>query len=159
MEGLIPQLYGADAHEILGARALMTSLSSLQLPWTVVTSGTKPLVTGWFACLDLPPVEHLVTAEDVERGKPDPTCYRMGLAQLGLEQRASEVVVIEDSPVGIRAGRAAGCRVLGLVTSHTLEQVVAAEPDWVVRDLASVRAFKRSDGSVVLEIRDALVLA
>jgi glycerol 3-phosphatase-1 len=156
MEGLIPQLYAEGAHEIPGARSLIDSLSPLSLPWAIVTSGTKPLVKGWFKRLNLPLPEHLVTAEDVERGKPDPTCYKMGLKYLDLEQRAGEVLVVEDSPAGIRAGLAAGCKVLGLVTSHTLEQVRAAEPTWIVTDLASVKAVKSSTGGVVLQIRDVI---
>jgi glycerol 3-phosphatase-1 len=67
------------------------------------------------------------------------------------------VLVLEDSPAGIRAGKEAGCKVLAVVTSHTVEQVLSAEPDWVVRDLASVRLVKVEGGRVVLEIRDALV--
>jgi glycerol 3-phosphatase-1 len=72
--------------------------------------------------------------------------------------------VLEDSPAGIRAGKAAGCKVLGLVTSHTAEQVVSAGPDWVVRDLASVRLVSSAvggggGGKVTLEIRDGLVVA
>ena len=48
---------------------------------------------------------------------------------------------------------------LGLVTSHTAEQVLAAEPDWVVRDLSSARLVPTPGGDsqrVTLEIRDAL---
>jgi glycerol 3-phosphatase-1 len=73
--------------------------------------------------------------------------------------------VLEDSPAGIRSGKAAGCKVLAVVTSHTAEQVLAAEPDWVVRDLASLRLVSVDvDGEggggrrVTLEIRDALVV-
>lgn len=69
------------------------------------------------------------------------------------------MLVLEDSPAGIRAGKAAGCRVLAVVTSHTAEQVLAAEPDWVVRDLASLRLVRVEGGRVVLEVRDALVVA
>lgn len=100
-----------------------------------------------------------MTAEDVEHGKPDPTCYIMGLQKLKMEGRASEVLVIEDSPAGIRAGKKAGCKVLGLVTSHSIEQVVDAEPDWVVRDLSSARIVSegRSGQGVTLEIKDALL--
>ena len=47
--------------------------------------------------------------------------------------------MLEDSPAGIRSGKEAGCKVIGVVTSHTVEQVLSAEPDWVVRDLSSVR--------------------
>ena len=67
------------------------------------------------------------------------------------------MLVLEDSPAGIRAGKDAGCKVLAVVTSHTVEQVLSAEPDWVVRDLASVRLVEVEGGRVVLEIRDALV--
>jgi len=67
------------------------------------------------------------------------------------------VLVLEDAPAGIRAGKAAGCMVLGLVTSHTVEQVKSAGPDWIVRDLDSVKIVESEGGSVTLEIRDGLV--
>ncbi len=66
--------------------------------------------------------------------------------------------MLEDAPAGIRAGKAAGCKVLAVVTSHSAEQVLAAGPDWVVRDLDSVRVVGVEEGGrVVLEVRDALV--
>jgi hypothetical protein len=46
MEGLLPNLYGADAVEIPGARSLLQDLIARSAPWTIVTSGTLPLVTG-----------------------------------------------------------------------------------------------------------------
>ena len=158
MESIIPRKYGSSATEIPGARPLISSLTPLSVPWAIVTSGTRPLVTGWLSILKLPVPEHLVTAENVEHGKPDPACYIMGLQKLMMEERASEVLVIEDSPAGIRAGKKAGCKVLGLLTSHSIEQVVDAEPDWVVKDLSSVRIVSRGSGpGVTLEIRDALL--
>ena len=68
------------------------------------------------------------------------------------------MLVFEDSPAGIIAGKEAGCKVLAVVTSHTAEQVLSAKPDWVVRDLASVRLVRAEGGEVVLEVRDALVV-
>lgn len=191
MEGLLPKLHGDDAVEIPGARALLDALIAAGAPWAIVTSGTEPLVTGWLDRLALPHPEVLVTAESVENGKPDPTCYNLGRSRLGLDgdsgeaesssskvggrdgrgtgkgkgKGKGEILVLEDSPAGIRAGKAAGCRVLGLVTSHTAEQVVAAGPDWVVRDLRSVRLVGSQAGGgaaggravVTLQISDALV--
>jgi len=154
MEGLLPKLHGDDAVEIPGARALLDALGSVHAPWAIVTSGTTPLVTGWLGVLKLPLPEHLVVAEDVANGKPDPACYVMGREKLGLGA-ADEVLVLEDSPAGIKAGKAAGCKVLGVVTSHTVEQVVDAGPDWIVKDLSSVKLVGRSDGGVELEILDA----
>ncbi|RYO79906.1 hypothetical protein DL766_003833 [Monosporascus sp. MC13-8B] len=158
MEGLLPRLHGGDAVEIPGARALLDELIAAGALWAIVTSGTVPLVTGWLDVLKLPHPAVLVTAESVENGKPDPACYNLGRTKLGLEGAPGDVLVLEDSPAGIRAGKAAGCKVLGLVTSHTAEHVVAAGPDWVVRDLSSVKMVQCDGGSVTLQISDALVL-
>jgi glycerol 3-phosphatase-1 len=108
--------------------------------------------------LVLPTPEHMITAESVANGKPDPACYTLGRERLNLQGAGSQVLVLEDSPAGIRSGKAAGCKVLGLVTSHTAEQVAAAEPDWIVRDLDSVRLVSTDGGKVTLEFRNGLVV-
>jgi glycerol-1-phosphatase len=159
MEGRLPKLYGNDAIEIPGARSLLQSLIDRKAPWAIVTSGSEPLVGGWIDVLDLPRPEHLVSAESVLNGKPDPTCYLMGREKLDLVEPSRQILVLEDSPAGIIAGKAAGCKVLGLVTSHTAEQVLSAEPDWIVRDLDSVRVVESKDGITTLEISNALVVS
>ncbi|KAH6963999.1 hypothetical protein HG530_003243 [Fusarium avenaceum] len=160
MEGRLPKYHGHEAVEIPGARSMLEALIARSSPWAIVTSGTVPLVTGWLHARDLPtpPSDRLVTAESVENGKPDPACYRLGRERLGLEAEGAHILVLEDSPAGIRAGKAAGCKVLGLVTSHTVEQVVAAEPDWVVRDLSSVKVLRSEGGKVTIELSNALRL-
>lgn len=160
MEALLPRLHGDSAVEIPGARALLADLIARRAPWAIVTSGTEPLVNGWLGVLGLPspPPDLLITAESVAVGKPDPACYRLGRERLGLAGGdGRRVLVLEDSPAGIRAGKDAGCAVIGLVTSHTLEQVLAAGPDWVVRDLESVSVVLGEGAAVTLEIRDAFV--
>ncbi|KAF8865483.1 glycerol-3-phosphate phosphatase-like protein [Acephala macrosclerotiorum] len=157
MEGLLPKNYGEDVVEIPGARDLLDAIKSANIPWAIVTSGTAPLVGGWLDVLKLPIPENLVVAEDVENGKPDPSCYLMGLGRLGFAAKdAGSVLVLEDSPAGIAAGKAAGCKVLGLVTSHTVEQVARAKPDWIVKDLSSIKVVSHSSLGVELEILDAL---
>jgi glycerol-1-phosphatase len=109
--------------------------------------------------LDLPTPEHLITAESVTNGKPDPACYLLGRERLNLANPEKHLLVLEDSPAGIRAGKAAGCKVLGVVTSHTVDQVLDAGPDWIVKDLDSVSVVETSGSpGVALEIRDALVV-
>ena len=154
IEARLPRLYGHEAVEIPGARPLIDAIIAAAAPWAIVTSGTNPLATGWLSALSLPVPEVLVTAESVQNGKPDPACFLMGREQLNLGGAANEVLVLEDSPAGIRAGKAAGCKVLGLVTSHTVEQVVAAGPDWVVKDLDSVRVVGVKGGVATLEFVD-----
>jgi len=157
MEGLLPLHYGADAVEIPGARDLLDAVTEGNVPWAIVTSGTTPLVRGWLKVLDLPVPQHLVVAEDVENGKPDPSCYRMGLQKLHFDAGA-DVLVLEDSPAGIRAGKAAGCKVLGIVTSHTVDQVISAGPDWIVKDLRSLKVVGNTEKGVEVEISNALGL-
>lgn len=160
MESLLPLHYGADAVEIPGARALLHACVEKDIPWAIVTSGTTGMVRGWIEVLKLPAPTHLVVAEDVEKGKPDPSCYLMGKEKLnlGVDVRAADVLVLEDAPAGIRAGKEAGCKVLAVVTSHTVEQVVSARPDWIVKDLRSLKIVGVSEGGVEIEISNALAL-
>ena len=159
MDAALPRNYGDDAIEIPGARALLDPLIEKKSSWAIVTSGTTPLVSGWLTRLALPKPDVLVTAESVENGKPDPTCYLMGREKLGLRDASKNVLVLEDSPAGIKAGKDAGCKVVGLVTSHTVEQVLAAEPDYIVKDLESVRFVESEGGAVTLEFLNLWVPA
>ncbi|KAJ9647750.1 DL-glycerol-3-phosphatase [Coniosporium tulheliwenetii] len=150
-EGLIPKQFGADATEIPGSRALLNALEAAGAPWAIVTSGTRPLVTGW---LDVMKLAH-------PAGKPDPACYALGAEKLRQSGRlgGGGFLVLEDAPAGVRAGKAAGFKVCALATTHTIPQLVEAGADWVVRDMRSVRlaGWERKSGVVRVEIVDALV--
>jgi glycerol 3-phosphatase-1 len=122
----------------------------------VVTSGTTGLVNGWLEVLNLAHPRTMVVAEDVENGKPDPTCYLLGRQRLRLPETA-EMLVVEDAPAGVQAGKAAGFKVIGLTTTHTIEQVKEAGADWIVQDLTSLRLKAFQDGKVEIVISDALV--
>ncbi|RHZ65549.1 hypothetical protein CDV55_102787 [Aspergillus turcosus] len=154
IEGRIPKEYGSDAVEIPGARSLLDALDNSGARWGVVTSGTRALVDGWLGVLNLTHPKVLVVAEDVELGKPDPRCYLLGRSRLGLEH-SSSLVVLEDAPSGIRAGKAAGFKVIALTTTHTLEQCRDAGADWIVQDLRSISVKGVEDGKLQLEIRNA----
>jgi HAD superfamily hydrolase (TIGR01509 family) len=162
MEGQIPLRYGSDATEIPGARSLISALSSNNVPWAVVTSGTRPLVNGWLKILQMPEPANLTVATDVTNGKPDPEGYALGWNKLGLEDGSTtgrtKGLVLEDAPAGIRAGKAAGFRVVAVATTHTIEEIKLAKPDWIVKDLSSVK-FKGWDaekGLATIEISNIL---
>jgi beta-phosphoglucomutase len=69
----------------------------------------------------------LVTAEDVPRPKPDPAGYQLALGRLdrGLEPR--DVLVLEDTPLGIAAAQSAGMRCIGLAGTLPPHRLGAAE--------------------------------
>jgi beta-phosphoglucomutase len=85
----------------------------------------------------------IISAEDVTQPKPDPQCYREGFRQLDLARINeghlpmvhSECVVIEDSPPGVRAARAADLPVLGVPNTVPAEQLRAAGSMWIAKDL------------------------
>ncbi|BAE64165.1 unnamed protein product [Aspergillus oryzae RIB40] len=133
---------------------LLSQLDDAGACWGVVTSGTRALVDGWLGVMNLTHPKMLVVAEDVELGKPDPRCYLLGRKRLGLEH-SSSLVVLEDAPSGIRAGKAAGFKVIALTTTHSLEQLQEAGADWIVEDLRSLSVKGVVDGRILLEIRDA----
>jgi len=156
-EGRVPVDFRELAHELPGSRALLQSLEDVSAPWAIVTSGTTPLVQGWIGVLGLAQPKHLVTAEQVANGKPDPACYLLGRERLGV--KVGQTLVLEDAPAGIRAGKAAGFKVVGLATSHRIAELIEAGADWIVRDLDSLR-LKKWDVETrecEIEIRNVLV--
>lgn len=138
IESLIPKEYGSTASETPGARSLLQTLKEAHVPWALVTSCTRALLQGWLDLLLLPTPPTSVAAEDVAAGKPDPACYKLGRERIGATEQA-RVLVVEDSPSGVKAGKAAGCAVLGLATTHSVDRLESAGADWIVKDLESVQ--------------------
>jgi len=91
----------------------------------VVTSCTVPLATARLAAAGLPRPQVLVTPERLRRGKPDPEGYLLAARRLGAEP--ADCVVLEDAPAGVAAGRAAGMRVVGILTTHAAADLEDAD--------------------------------
>lgn len=93
--------------------------------WAAVTSGGRELMSARLAAAGLPVPDVLVTAEDVDVGKPDPAGYLLAARRLGADP--AECIVVEDAPAGLEAGRRAGCRVIAVATSHSPGQLAGYE--------------------------------
>jgi len=119
-----------------GALALVTSIPAGR--WTVVTSATRPLAEVRLRAAGIPIPDSLITADDIQHGKPHPEPYQKAAARLGYP--ASECVVVEDAPAGIRAGKAAGARVIAVPTTSNRRELESAGADWVVRNCADISA-------------------
>jgi sugar-phosphatase len=138
----------ADLEVLAGAKELLESLPVPQ--WAIVTSATKRLAIARLGVAGLPVPERFITGDMVEKGKPDPEPYRRGAELLGVA--ASECVVVEDAPSGVGAGVAAGCRVLGVLGTHTAEELRGAGVSWVVASLKDVRV-SAVDGTLRVELQ------
>ena len=127
----------ADVEGVIPLPGAMELLQALPLErWAIVTSCTRPLAGVRIRAAGLPQPKHLVTASDVLRGKPDPEPYLKGAQVLGVPE--AECVVIEDAPAGIRAGKAAGARVLALRTTASDAELREAGADWIVDDCSEI---------------------
>ena len=66
--------------------------------------------------------------------KPHPEGFMRGTAILA--RRPEECLVIEDAPAGVRAGKAAGCLVLAVASSHRPGEL--QEADWIVASIDQI---------------------
>lgn len=139
-----------DLVALAGAKAAMESLSPSTC--AIVTSGSRALAELRLRCAGLPRPPVLVSADDVQRGKPDPEGYRLGASRIGVPPR--DCIVVEDSPPGIAAAKAAGMTVIAVLTTHTHDAVSHA--DEVIQNLANFTAVDES-GTYQIELNNHAV--
>ena len=142
----------ADVIALPGAKELLAAVPSERL--AVVTSATRPLAEVRLRVTHLwEHIAHLVTASDIQRGKPEPEPYLKGAAAIRLAPQ--DCVVIEDAPSGTRSGKAAGCRVLALRTTTDDAPLLAAHADWIANDCSSLHLSPSSPhGKLLFEFTD-----
>jgi len=127
----------ADVEGVVPLPGAMELLQALPLDrWAIVTSCTRALADVRIDAAGLPKPKQMVTSTDVQHGKPDPEPYLKGAQILGVP--AADCLVIEDAPAGIRAGKAAGARVLALRTTASDAELQQAGADWIVNDCAEL---------------------
>jgi mannitol-1-/sugar-/sorbitol-6-phosphatase len=99
-----------DLKQIEGAAEFIEKLPKNL--WGIATSGVINLASARIegAGLSIPNV--LITADKIEKGKPDPESFIKAAAQLGV--KPEECIIFEDSKPGIKAGIASGATVIGI---------------------------------------------
>ena len=107
--------------------------------WAIATSGGRDVATARLNAVGFPLPAVLVTGNDVTNGKPAPEPYLKAAEALGL--RGAQVIVVEDAPAGITAGKAAGAHVVAVTTSHGADAL--QEADRVFADMTEVSRYLR----------------
>ncbi|HEY3989510.1 MAG TPA: HAD family hydrolase [Acidobacteriaceae bacterium] len=142
--------YDAEDHSGLiilpGVEKLLASLPADR--WTIVTSATVRLLEGRLGYAKLPMPAVLVSADKVANGKPHPEPYRTGAKLLGFAP--ADCLVIEDSPAGVVSGKAAGSKVLAVLSSHSQSELAGA--DWFVASLEQVSAALQPDSMLNIQL-------
>jgi mannitol-1-/sugar-/sorbitol-6-phosphatase len=132
-----------------GARELLNSLPIDR--WAIVTSCTRALAEVRLKAAGLQIPARLLTSDDVVNGKPDPEPYRKGAALLGVS--ADKCLVFEDTPAGIRAGKAADALVVAFTTTATTPELEEAGADWIVKGCESVSVLNSDHGVESVRLR------
>lgn len=116
-----------------GLVAFLKELRQHEVTCAIVSSGLRE---GVDIKLDILGIKQyfstIITAADVKEHKPHPESYLYALKKLNLAP--SDCVVFEDSVTGVKAGLAAGCRVIGFTQYNPLKEplpgVVATVKNW-----------------------------
>jgi len=141
VEGVVP---------LPGALELLHALPADR--WVITTSCTRELALVRIRAAGLPEPKRLITSNDVVHGKPSPEPYLRAANSLGADPM--RCLVVEDAPAGIRAGKAAGARVLAVRTTAPDAELLASGADWLTNDLSSLRLEAATGNHLALSLLD-----
>jgi beta-phosphoglucomutase len=133
-EALFRRLY-TDIEPLSGLISFLNKIDELSIPRAIATSAPRANVD--FTLDKTNTGQYFNTILDdsfVTEGKPNPQIYLKSAAALGFDP--AKCVVFEDSLSGVKAGKNAGCKVVGLTTTHTAEELY--ETDLLIRDFAGL---------------------
>lgn len=133
-----------------GADRMLKAFMNAGIPRVLVTGSAQSSLIGSLNT-DYPgafPDNMRVTALDVKHGKPDPEPYLMGAKKAGVNPE--EAIVVENAPLGVRAGKAAGCFTVAVTTGPIPREAFEKEgadlifpsmgafADWLESELPSI---------------------
>jgi len=121
-EELYRKIYQPYIKPVEGLKKIIKSLKITNISLAVATSARKPNLDFIVNSLQIEPYfDALVDASMVQNSKPDPEIFLKAAYQLGVEPQ--DCVVFEDSVSGINAAKAAGMRVVALLTTHNRNEL------------------------------------
>jgi beta-phosphoglucomutase len=128
-EAMFRELYKDDIKPVDGLIDFLKKLETEEIDRAIATSAPRANVDFTLGKTHMKKFFQTILDESfVNHGKPNPEIYLKTAAALGY--KPGSCIVIEDSLSGVKAGKAAGCKVIGITTTHTREEL--AETDLVI---------------------------
>jgi HAD superfamily hydrolase (TIGR01509 family) len=130
------------AHEnhvglISGVCDFLRKLSLHRIPAGVATSASEIRTVSTIERMGLAELfEAVVTASDVEKGKPDPCVYRLACERLKVPPQ--HALAFDDAPAGIQSAKSAGLRCIGISSNGLTSKLLDAGAETVIADFASL---------------------
>ncbi|MDX6349497.1 MAG: hypothetical protein QOF84_4287 [Streptomyces sp.] len=106
------QLIGRGVPLMPGARRLLTELGAHGVPTALVSASQRHVIDSVLRSLGHENFALSIAGDEVSSPKPHPEPYLLAAARLGADP--ARCVVIEDTPTGVAAAEAAGCRVVAV---------------------------------------------
>ncbi len=134
----------AFRRELQPVAGIAAALDAIDLPICIASSGNQEkmrLTLGLTGLRDRF-AGRIFSAEEVERGKPEPDLFLHAAERMGTAPR--DCVVVEDSPFGAAAARAAGMRALGYAPEGD-GAALASEGAHVFRSMGELPALVAAD--------------
>ena len=126
-----------DGFQAKARREMAALVEARGLPAVVATSTRRATTEGYLAQAEVARYfRGVVGGNDVSRGKPDPEVFLKAAALAGADP--ARCLVLEDSPNGVQAGAAAGCRVVMVPDLTAPDEALRALAAAVVPDLFAV---------------------
>lgn len=130
-----------------GLSELMSQIDAEKIPKIAVTNAPRENADMMLKALQLDVwfKELVVLGGECEHAKPHPQPYIDGLRLLGLDpiEDAKDCIVFEDSPSGATAAVAAGCFVVGVMTSQKAEHLLEVGVHMTVKDFEEFNSKRR----------------
>jgi HAD superfamily hydrolase (TIGR01509 family) len=129
--------FSAQVRPLPGARALLTTLTGLGVPWAIATSGRRENAEPTLEALGVPAEVPVITRDQVAHAKPDPDLFLAAAARLGVDITTS--VVVGDSVWDLLAARRARALGVGLLSGgYGLDELLTAGAYRVYEDPADL---------------------
>jgi HAD superfamily hydrolase (TIGR01509 family) len=127
------ELIGRGVPLMPGARRLLTELGAHGMPTALVSASHRHIIDSVLRSLGPENFALSIAGDEVARTKPHPEPYLVAAARLGADP--ARCVVIEDTPTGVTAAEAAGCRVVAVPSIAPIESAPGRS---VVRSLEHI---------------------
>ena len=135
-ETLYREIYAPYMKEIPGLKDLINMIKSKNLKVAIATTAIEPNRKFVLDALGLEnKFDVILGDEHVANGKPHPEIYLETAKKLEVD--ASKCLVFEDTPPGVEAGKNAGMKVVGVLTTHTKEDLRNA--DYWIKDFTEIQ--------------------
>ncbi len=134
-ETLFREIYAASIEAVPGMESFLKKLEAAQIDKAIGTSAPPENVEFTLRHTKLGDYFSTIRNEShIQRGKPDPEIYLLVAEALGYAP--AQCVVFEDSLSGVESANRAGCKVIGVSTTHTVEEL--SNTSLVISDFTSL---------------------